>query len=443
MQFDDFSIAAPLLAGVADQGYATPTPIQEKAIPPALAGRDVLGCAQTGTGKTCAFALPILERLTRSASERRGNRRGAPRALIVAPTRELAGQILDDFKAYGGRLPIRHAAIFGGVSQFHQVRRLRAGVDVLIATPGRLLDLMEQGHVDLSAVETLVLDEADCMLDMGFIHDIRRIVRRVPEERQTLLFSATMPSSIRRLADSILRDPVQVQAAPESTTADKVSQSVYMVLKSQKGTLLGRLLSRPNTDRTLVFTRTKHGADRLVKVLRRNGVEAGAIHGNKTQGARTRALDAFKSGRTPVLVATDIASRGIDVDSVSHVVNFDMPNTPETYVHRIGRTARAGESGTAVSFCDVEEMGELRAVERLLGNRLEVALDEPDLSFEAATTPSPRKGGDRQNARGSGRGRAQGRGRSGPRASGGGRSRGAGGGGGRGRSRAGGRQRRR
>ncbi len=397
MSFDALRLAEPIVRAIAKEGYTTPTPIQTKAIPEVLAGKDVLGCAQTGTGKTGAFAMPILHRLGASPARparhnRKGTRAGRPRALVLCPTRELATQIFESFRAYGRNLPLRHVVVFGGVSQARQVRELRAGTDVLVATPGRLLDLIGQGLIDLSVVEVLVLDEADRMLDMGFIHDIRRVVDRMPARRQALLFSATMPGEIRRLANTILHQPVFVQVAPEASTAQGIAQSVYMVARQDKATLLARLLRREAVNRTLVFTRTKYGADKLVKTLRRSGIAAEAIHGNKTQNARTRALQDFKSGRTPVLVATDIASRGIDVDEITHVINFDMPNIAETYIHRIGRTARAGASGIAVSFCDHEELDHLRAIERLIGKRLDVDRNESDLVFEAPTTNPDRNG---------------------------------------------------
>jgi ATP-dependent RNA helicase RhlE len=376
MSFKELRLAKPIVRAVAAEGYDTPTPIQMKAIPAVLAGEDVLGCAQTGTGKTGAFALPTLQRLGGHHAQRRGRR---PRALVLCPTRELATQILESFNAYGRYLPLRHAVVFGGVSQAGQVRALRAGVDVLVATPGRLLDLIEQRIVDLRSIEVLVLDEADRMLDMGFIHDIRRIVARVPARRQTLFFSATMPDQIRRLADSILSNPTFVQAAPVATPAESIRQSYYVVTRPNKLVLLERLLRHDALGRTLVFSRTKHGADKLVKVLRRAGVEAEAIHGNKSQNARTRALAGFKNGRTPVLVATDIASRGIDVDDITHVINFDMPHDAETYVHRIGRTARAGSSGTAFSFCGPDQLDELRTIERLMNVKLVAADDHTDL----------------------------------------------------------------
>ncbi|MHC4384332.1 MAG: DEAD/DEAH box helicase [Planctomycetota bacterium] len=397
MRFNELRLAEPIVRAVAVEGYTTPTPIQTKAIPEALAGKDVLGCAQTGTGKTGAFALPILHRLARPTADngkrtRNGARGGRPRALVLCPTRELATQIFESFSAYGRNLALRHAVVYGGVSQARQVRDLRAGIDVLVATPGRLLDLIGQGFIDLRAIEVLVLDEADRMLDMGFIRDIRRVVERLPGRRQTLLFSATMPAEIRRLADSILHQPVFVQASPGASTVEAVLQSVYLVARKNKPILLERLLRHEAMARTLIFTRTKYGADKLVRTLRRSGIEAGAIHSNKNQNARTRALDGFKSGGMPVLVATDIASRGIDVDEITHVVNFDIPNVSETYIHRIGRTARAGASGIALSFCDHEELDDLRAIERLIGMQLDVIENAPDLGFDAPTAHRERSG---------------------------------------------------
>lgn len=397
MTFAELRLAEPIVRAVADEGYATPTPIQSQAIPPSLAGRDVVGCAQTGTGKTGAFALPVLHRLASvcgRSRQRRVKRDVRPRALVLCPTRELATQIAESFTAYGRHLALRHTAIFGGVSQANQVRRLRAGTDIVVATPGRLLDLIGQGCVDLSAIEILVLDEADRMLDMGFIHDIRRIIECIPSRRQTLFFSATMPAEIRCLADSILHDPVSVHVAPVASTADGISQSVYLVAKRDKPALLERLIREDAMDRTLIFTRTKYGADRLVRGLRRSGIDASAIHGNKSQGARTRALDGFKAGRTAVLVATDIASRGIDVDEITHVINFDMPNVAETYVHRIGRTARAGCSGVAVSLCDCAERDDLRAIEQLIDRRLDIVDCRADTTTEQVRdTNTKNKGG--------------------------------------------------
>jgi len=401
MSFNELRLASPIARAVAGEGYTTPTPIQQQAIPLILAGRDVLGCAQTGTGKTAAFAMPVLHRLAESTGgngrvRRDGKACGKPRALVLCPTRELATQIFESFKTYGKHLHLQYAAVFGGVNQTGQVRRLQRGVDVLIATPGRLLDLINQGFIDLRAVETLVLDEADRMLDMGFIGDIRKIIKLMPQARQTLLFSATLSTEIRKLADSILTDPVSVQIESKRTTVDAISQSVYLVPTRDKPALLERMLRRQGVGRTLVFTRTKYGADRLVRNLQRSGIEAGAIHGNKTQNARTRALDKFRSGGTPVLVATDVASRGIDVDEITHVVNFDMPGDPETYVHRIGRTARAGASGVALSFCDREEMGCLRSIERLIKMQLPVSGDEADLTFQAGAAAKRERSNDRQ-----------------------------------------------
>ncbi|HEX2973093.1 MAG TPA: DEAD/DEAH box helicase [Tepidisphaeraceae bacterium] len=391
MNFADLRLAEPLLRAIAAQGYSIPTPIQMQAIPHVLSGRDLLGCAQTGTGKTAAFALPILHRLmqTPPASPRR------IRALILAPTRELSAQIGDSIYDYGRYTGLRHTVIFGGVNQNSQVRALRSGVDTVVATPGRLLDLMQQGFVDLRSVEVLVLDEADRMLDMGFIHDIRQVVAKLPARRQTLLFSATMPSEIRQLANALLTKPVEVRVAAESAAADTVEQFVYFVPKSDKASLLRQLLLNTGMSRTLVFTRTKHGADRVVKVLRAAGLKAEAIHGNKKQNARQRALRSFQSQQPPVLVATDIASRGIDVDGISHVINYDIPNEPETYVHRIGRTGRAGAEGIAFSFCDGEERQYLKAIERLIRQTIPVRNGQQFQSAPAqpalAPTPAPQR----------------------------------------------------
>jgi ATP-dependent RNA helicase RhlE len=374
MQFSQLRLAEPLLKALQSEGYVTATPIQAQAIPHALEGKDVLGSAQTGTGKTAAFALPILQRLG-TAKTPEGKR--TARALILAPTRELATQIADSFRAYGQHYPIRNTVIFGGVNQHRQVEALRRGVDVIIATPGRLLDLMNQGYVDLRAVEVLVLDEADRMLDMGFIHDIRKITAKVPAHRQTLLFSATMPREIRQLADTLLRSPVNVQVAPVAQTADKIEQSVYFVEKGHKAQLLAHLVNELPMTRAIVFTKTKHGADRVVRHLHTRGIKAEAIHGNKSQNARERALQSFRAGRIPLLIATDIASRGIDVDDITHVVNYDITHEPETYVHRIGRTARAGASGSAISFCDREERHNLKAIERLIKRTITVREDHP------------------------------------------------------------------
>ncbi len=371
MGFSSLQLIEPLVRAIAGEGYSRPTPIQGQAIPHVLGGRDLLGIAQTGTGKTAAFVLPILQGLVA-----RGAKKGV-RVLVLAPTRELASQIDASVKTYGKHTPVRSTVIFGGVGQEPQVQALRRGVDVLVATPGRLLDLLNQRHVVLDGVEVLVLDEADRMLDMGFIHDVRKIVARVPRARQTLLFSATMPEEIVSLSKNILRDPVRVEVTPVATTVEKIDQSVYFVDKANKRRLLTHLLGDPAFARVLVFTRTKHGADRVVKDLARDGLDAMAIHGNKGQGARERALAQFKSGETRVLVATDIAARGIDVDGITHVVNFDLPNIPDSYVHRIGRTARAGAGGTAISFCDSEERAFLADIEKLIRLRVRRVEDHP------------------------------------------------------------------
>ncbi len=371
MKFEDLGLAEPLLRAVRAQGYPTTTKIQAAAIPPILEGRDVLGCAQTGTGKTAAFALPTLQRLSRK--ECRVNGRGRKiRTLVLAPTRELALQIGQSFQVYGRYTTVRQVAIFGGVGQSPQVRTLNKGVDVLIATPGRLLDLMQQGHVDLSHVEVLILDEADRMLDMGFIHDLRRIVERVPRRRQTLLFSATLPPTIRTLADQWLTDPVDVRVAPASVTLETIQQSVFFVDQKQKLKLLTHWLQETPWTRTLVFTRTKHGADKIVKSLVKAGIAADAFHSNKSQSARQRVLLRFKAPQPLVLVATDIAARGLQIDDVSHVVNYDLPADADSYIHRIGRTGRAGADGVAVSFCDHGERASLQAIQRLTRQTLSV-----------------------------------------------------------------------
>ncbi len=373
MSFADFGLAPPILRAVAHEGYEVPTPIQLQAIPHVVAGRDLLGCAQTGTGKTAAFALPILQRLIDLAAGH-GGRGRTPKSLILSPTRELAAQIGDSFQAYGRHTGLKHCVVYGGVSQVNQVKQLRAGIDILIATPGRLLDLMNQGFIELGAVEIFVLDEADRMLDMGFLPDLKRIIAKVPKQRQTLFFSATMPSAIQHLADAILRDPAEVRIVPERATADLIEQSVCFISKENKTRLLTEYLQTPAVTRAIVFTRTKHGADRVTKQLNRAGINAAAIHGDKTQSARQKALAGFKSDRNgrQVLVATDVAARGIDVDAVSHVLNYDLPHEPEVYVHRIGRTGRAGAAGIAVSFCDRDERQHLQAIERLLRKKIPV-----------------------------------------------------------------------
>jgi len=377
MLFEQLGLIEPILKALKKEGYTIPTPIQQQSIPIVLEGKDILGLAQTGTGKTAAFAMPILQLLYQNNNSR-GYRH--TRALILTPTRELAMQISESFEAYGRYTGIKHEVIFGGVSQHPQTLALRNGTDILVATPGRLLDLMNQGYVHLDHLEMFVLDEADRMLDMGFIHDVKRVIRHLPKQRQTLLFSATMPPQIAELAGSLLKSPVRVEVAPVSSTADRIEQSVYFVGKKQKQSLLEHLLNELNIQRTLVFTRTKHGADRIAKDLKKANINADAIHGNKSQSARQNALANFKRGRIKVLVATDIAARGIDVDALEHVINFDLPDVPETYVHRIGRTGRAGASGSALSFCDGgEEMGNLKGINKLIGQKIP-AVEHP---FEA------------------------------------------------------------
>ena len=383
--FTDLGLSSTVLRALADEGYATPTPIQAKAIPHVLAGRDLFGCAQTGTGKTAAFALPLIERMLARPGRPAARR---CRTLVLAPTRELAGQIHQSFLAYGRHAGITSTVIYGGVGQRPQADAMMRGVDVLVATPGRLLDLVGQRLVDLRSVEFLVLDEADRMLDMGFIHDVRRIVGMLPSDRQTLFFSATLPTEVRELADSMLRDPLEVKTAPQATPAETVSQSVFFLPKAEKRALLVQLLRERAMGRVIVFTRTKHGADKLHRDLDKAGIRAAAIHGNKSQNQRERALAAFKSPRPPVLIATDIAARGIDVDDVSHVVNYELPHEPETYVHRIGRTGRAGQTGEAFSFCDHEEHSRLVAIERLLRTTIPHRGERPDFADLPAEQPA-------------------------------------------------------
>jgi ATP-dependent RNA helicase RhlE len=375
MEFQQLSIHPVILKALAQEQYLTPTPIQTKAIPPALSGRDLLGCAQTGTGKTAAFAVPILQRLLAHPVPAVGRR--PIRALILTPTRELALQIYESFLAYGRYTGLRSAVVFGGVAQGPQEMRLRQGIDILVATPGRLNDLIGQGLVNLTRVEILTLDEADRMLDMGFIHDVKRILQKTPDEKQTLFFSATMPKEIADLSSSMLHDPVKVDVAPTSPTIDLITQSVYFVDKVNKRTLLTHLLQNSAITSALVFTRTKHGADRVARDLERDGLNAQAIHGDKTQNSRQQALSGFKNKTLRVLVATDIAARGIDIDELSHVINFDLPDVPETYVHRIGRTGRAGHTGIAVSFCDIEEKDKLHAIERLINKKVPIVENHP------------------------------------------------------------------
>jgi ATP-dependent RNA helicase RhlE len=375
MLFEQLGLIEPLLKALKKEGYTTPTPIQQQSIPVVLNGKDILGLAQTGTGKTAAFALPMLQLLYGQTGPGKGYKH--TRALILTPTRELAVQISESFASYGRFTGIRHEVIFGGVSQHAQTLALRNGTDVLIATPGRLLDLINQGYVHLDHLEMFVLDEADRMLDMGFIHDVKKLIRQLPRQKQTLLFSATMPPQIAQLADSLLQSPVRIEVTPVSSTAEAIEQSVYFVPTKNKQSLLVHLLEEKNIQRTLVFTRTKHGADRIAKDLKKADILADAIHGNKSQSARQNALVNFKRGKLKVLVATDIAARGIDVDALEHVINFDLPDVAETYVHRIGRTGRAGASGIALSFCDGrEEMGNLKSINKLIGKKIP-ALEHP------------------------------------------------------------------
>lgn len=366
MKFSDLNIIQPILNAIDSAGYESPTEIQRQSIPLVLEGNDMIGCAQTGTGKTASFAIPILQLLHGKPKQNK-----AIRTLIITPTRELAVQIDDNFKLYSKNLKLKSLAIFGGVSQNKQVGSIKNGVDILIATPGRLLDLMSQGIIKLNQIEILVLDEADRMLDMGFVNDIKKILKKVPEERQTLFFSATMPKSIRKFANTILNHPKEINVTPVSSTAETIQQSVYFTEKAEKELLLVKLL-KENAERTLVFTRTKHGANRLVKKLEKSKILSAAIHGNKTQNARQRALNDFKDNKIQVLIATDIAARGIDIDMLSNVINYELPNVPETYVHRIGRTGRAGKEGVARSFCSIEEKKDLRNIEKLIGTKIKV-----------------------------------------------------------------------
>lgn len=385
MQFEDLKLIPPILSALQNAGYKQPTPIQEQSIPIILSGKDLLGCAQTGTGKTAAFAIPIIQLLHTQNAPKKGIK-----ALILTPTRELAIQIEENIDIYSQFTKLNHLVIFGGVSQVPQVEKLKKGVDILVATPGRLLDLMNQGWVKLNELQILVLDEADRMLDMGFVQDVKKIISKIPTERQTLFFSATMPKEIQSLANSILNNPLKVEVTPVSSTAEKIDQTVFCVENSHKRPLLAHLLKEKNVISALVFTRTKHGADKVVKDLLRIGVETEAIHGNKSQNARQRALNNFKDGVTRVLVATDIAARGIDVDNLSHVINYELPNVPETYVHRIGRTGRAGQSGIAFSFCDSSEQEYLRDIEKLIGKKIPKGTINPfTVEFTGAIETKP------------------------------------------------------
>tara|TARA_B110000914_G_scaffold37842_1_gene30966 strand:+ start:7478 stop:8749 length:1272 start_codon:yes stop_codon:yes gene_type:complete len=386
--FESLGLSKKLLRAISDEGYDTPTPVQAQCIPLLLDGKDVLGVAQTGTGKTAAFALPVLQKIL----EKNISHKRQIRALILSPTRELAAQIDERFSVYSKYIDMRHKVIFGGVSQKPQVQSLRKGIDVLVATPGRLLDLMQQGHIHLNNVEFFILDEADRMLDMGFIRDIKKILKILPRKRQNLLFSATMPTSIANLANSFLNDAQMVDLSPKEITVERIEQSILFVRKEDKRKLIVNMIKENNVKKGIVFTRTKHGANRLVKQLDKAGIEALAIHGNKSQGARTKALEKFKLGNVPLLVATDIASRGIDVEGVTHVFNFDLPNEPESYVHRIGRTARAGKSGVAFAFCDDSESGYLVGIQNLIGKKIPV-IDDHSFHFENAIPKPGQKAG--------------------------------------------------
>lgn len=407
MLFKELNLIEPILKALDTEGYTQPTPIQAQAIPTILQGKDLLGCAQTGTGKTAAFAIPLLQILHQKHLNTKVNKN--IKALVLTPTRELAIQIEESFKAYGRNLHLRHLVIFGGVSQHAQVEALKKGVDILVATPGRLLDLMNQGFISLNTIELFVLDEADRMLDMGFIHDVKKVVAKLPAKRQTLFFSATMPDEIQKLANTILVNPLKVEVTPVSSTAETINQCVYFVDKPDKKKLLIHLLAEKNIETALVFTRTKHGADRIVKDLNHAKIKAAAIHGNKSQNARQRALNDFKDREIRVLVATDIAARGIDIDQLAYVFNYDLPNIPESYVHRIGRTGRAGANGTAISFCDGEENEYLLDIQKLIKITIPIVDNHPyPLSWEKMLAKNevkrkpqkPSKGGGKQSGDG-------------------------------------------
>lgn len=404
MSFDQLGLLAELQRAVSDQGYTQATPIQAKAIPSILSGKDVLAGAQTGTGKTAGFTLPLLQRLHKADRKRQSKQ---VRALVLTPTRELAAQVHESVEEYSAHLPMRSAVVFGGVGINPQIARLRGGLDILVATPGRLLDLSQQGAVDLSQLEILVLDEADRMLDMGFIHDIKRVLKLIPSQRQTLLFSATFSKDIQALAQQFLRNPELIQVTPENTTSERIEQHVYMVDKRRKRELLSWMIGDGNWKQVLIFTRTKHGANRLAEQLDNDGITAAAIHGNKSQGARTRALSGFKNGTVRALVATDIAARGLDIERLPHVVNFELPNVAEDYVHRIGRTGRAEADGAAISLVCIDEHKLLEGIESFTQQRFErlvVEGYEPDPSIAAEPIPNGRNGGGRNSSRGNGRG---------------------------------------
>lgn len=404
MQFSSLQIVEPILRSLSEQGYTTPTPIQQQAIPIVLQGKDILGCAQTGTGKTAAFAIPIIQNLI--SNPKKGSKKINIRCLVLTPTRELAVQIKESFDVYGKYTSLKTVVIFGGVSQVTQLSNMHNGVDILVATPGRLLDLLNQKAFFISDIETLVLDEADRMLDMGFVNDVKKIITLVPQKRQTLFFSATMPKDILSLANSILHKPEKVEVTPVSSTAETISQKLYMVDKKNKNALLLHILRESKKKSVLVFTRTKHGADKVVKMLLQEKITSEAIHGNKSQNARQRALTNFKNGEIQVLVATDIAARGIDIDSLELVINFEIPEIAETFVHRIGRTGRAGASGTAISFCDIDEKADLQVIEKLIGFKLKVEEKNPFPMRNFTLTPkevkksNPRRGEPRNSSGG-------------------------------------------
>jgi ATP-dependent RNA helicase RhlE len=395
--FAELDLIAPLRRALVDEKYEIPTPIQAQTVPAALSGRDVLGCAQTGTGKTAAFALPILDRLGKQNLPSKSN---CPHVLVLAPTRELAIQIGDSFATYGKHLPLKHVLVYGGVSQNSQVRALNRGAHILVATPGRLLDLMNQGYIHLNHLQVFVLDEADRMLDMGFLPDLKKIIKQLPENRQSLFFSATMPPKIVELSQRLLKNPISVNVTPKTTSVERIEQQVYFVERNGKRELLKKILTKPDVDRAIVFSRTKRGANVLAQKLLLSGIKAAAIHGNKSQGARQRALEAFRTKQIDVLVATDVAARGIDIDGVTHVINYDLPVEAESYVHRIGRTGRAGAAGLAISFCTSEERRDLLAIEKLIGQKVPLAPGQPapqPVSEESKTSAPPR--GARRNSR--------------------------------------------
>lgn len=397
MKFEDLGLEGPLLQALEEKGYETPTPIQEQAIPLVLKRKDILGCAQTGTGKTAAFATPIIQLV----HQKEGHIKGKPtlRSLIVTPTRELAIQIDDNIKAYAKHTEVKHTVIFGGVKQHKQVARLKQGVHILVATPGRLLDLIDQGYISLNHIKVFVLDEADRMLDMGFIHDIRKLLKLLPEKRQSLFFSATMPANIVKLSQSILKHPQKVEVAPVSSTAETIQQHLYYTNKSSKKNLLLHILEAYQIEQALLFARTKHGADRIARDLKKKRINAAAIHGDKAQNNRQKVLNQFKDGQIRVLVATDIAARGIDIDKLQYVINYDIPNVPETYVHRIGRSGRAGEDGNAISICEPEENEFIRGIEKLIKQRIPVVKDNPFPQTDKPMTDEEKKEWNKEKAR--------------------------------------------